>query len=302
MILEAANKKKVDANREWIIGLPGRLVCPTTTFFESVFFHMPASVDTPSNLILRAIAEGIYPANLWKYRPNNPFTDDIFQSQALYFPYPPQLNDPFDCQIQPVNCTPAEVTAFVQQNNAGRSNSDIRAMVAEATRDPAAFRRSINDSMRKSINRVGVCSFTTNFDNLLMWAHYTESHKGLCLGFDVTQDPELFDVPLIVQYAPTYPVYNHLTDSSQLAYKVLATKSDHWTYEEEVRVMKIPMPPNQKMSFNPLVLREVLFGCNMSADERQRIKQLAKNNGFGHTIFKRAVISSNSYALTFVPC
>lgn len=262
---------------------------------------MPASVDTPSNLILRAIAEGIYPASLWKYRPNNSFTDDIFQSHALYFPYPTQLNDPFDCQIQPVTCTPAEIAAFVQQNNAGRSNSDMRAMVAEATRDPDAFRGSINDSMRKFINKVGVCSFTTNFDNLLMWAHYTESHKGLCLGFDVTQDPDLFDVPLQVQYAP-YPVYNHLTDSSQLAYKVLATKSDHWAYEEEVRVMKIPMPLKQKMSFNPLVLREVLFGCNMSADERQRIKQLAKNSGFGHTIFKRAVVSPNSYALTFVPC
>lgn len=263
---------------------------------------MPSSTETTSDLLLRAVAEGIYPPSLWKYRPNNTFTDDIFQSQALYFPYPTQLNDPFDCQIQPVSCTPAEVTAFVQQHNAGKSNSEIRATVAEATKSPAAFRHSINESMRKFINKVGVCSFTTNFDNLLMWAHYTESHKGLCLGFDVTQAPDLFTIPLKVQYAPTYPVYNHLTDSMQMANKVLAAKSDHWTYEEEVRVMKVPMPHNQKASFNPLALREVLFGCNMSADERQRIKHLAKNNGFGHTVFKQAVVSPNSYALTFVAC
>jgi hypothetical protein len=263
---------------------------------------MPSSTASLPDLMLQAIAEGIYPAKLWKYRPNNNFTDDIFQSQALYFPYPPQLNDPFDCQIQPISCTPAEVTAFVHQNNAGRSSADLRAMVAEATKNPAGFRRSINESMRKYINKLGVCSFTTNFDNLLMWAHYTESHKGLCLGFDVAQDPELFITPLKVRYAPTYPVYNHLTDSAQIADKVLAAKSDHWIYEEEVRVVKSPMPANQKVSFNPLALREVLFGYNMPVNERRRIKHLAKNTGFGHTIFKQAVISPNSYSLTFVTC
>jgi hypothetical protein len=263
---------------------------------------MSASITSLPNLLLQGIAQGIYPANLWKYRPNNTFTDDIFQSQALYFPYPPQLNDPFDCQIQPVSCAPAEVTAFVHQNNAGKSNADLKAMVAEAIKNPAKFRRSINESMRKFINKLGVCSFTTNFDNLLMWAHYTESHKGLCLGFDVTQDPALFITPLKVQYASTYPIYNHLTDSAQLANKVLAVKSDHWVYEEEVRVMKTPMPANQKISFNHLALREVLFGCNMPINEQRRIKHLAKRSGFKHTVFKRAVISPNSYALTFVPC
>lgn len=251
--------------------------------------------------LLYAIKQNVYPSQLWKYRPNNKFTDDVFVSQVLYFPTPPQLNDPFDCQIQPVVATPTEIAVWVQQHNPGASVQQLQNVIAHATSNPNAFRKDINEVMRKHIDKLGVCSFTTNPDHPLMWAHYTESHKGLCLGFDVTQDPGLFLVPLRVNYSPTYPLYNHLTQSKQMAEFVLSAKSNHWAYEDEWRVMKHQMPANQKYTFKPQALREVIFGYNMDTKERKRLKLLARQYGFKHVTFKRAIITETSYAIGFVP-
>lgn len=251
--------------------------------------------------ILFGIEQNQYPATLYKYRPNNKYTDDIFTSSALFFPTPPSFNDPFDCQIQPVEPTREDVMTWVRQQNPAASPVDILTACNRITSNLPGFRDMINESMRKFINKSGLTCFTTKHDNLLMWAHYTESHKGYCLKFDLTKDPLFFLTPLKVQYGPTYPVYNHMTDSGEIAKKVLAVKSDHWAYEEEWRVFK-PGQGNQKIPFKREALTEVLFGCNMSAAEITKVKNLALASGFQHVTFSKAVVSPNSYALTFAPC
>ncbi|MBL0525135.1 DUF2971 domain-containing protein [Aeromonas dhakensis] len=37
---------------------------------------------------------------------------------------------------------------------------------------------------RATINELGVVSFSETSRNLLMWAHYANEHKGMCIGFD----------------------------------------------------------------------------------------------------------------------
>lgn len=93
-----------------------------------------------------------------------------------------------------------------------------------------------------------VACFSKNKNSLLMWSHYADSHKGVCLEFeydskyfyDVIYDEKVaeFDVMAGLQAALASAIlgkkeYDQL--SLDLTLKPFYTKSIEWKYEEEVR-------------------------------------------------------------------
>ena len=52
---------------------------------------------------------------------------------------------------------------------------------------------------------IGICCFSFNPKSILMWSHYTNNHKGVCLKFDYKQDIEGFRVSSPVEYVEEYP-------------------------------------------------------------------------------------------------
>lgn len=105
-----------------------------------------------------------------------------------------------------------------------------------------------------------------------MWAHYAESHKGVCLGFDILEEDkirkivyepdrlkDLFDV--------TKP--NAGADKETLL-KILTTKFKQWEYENEWRVFANLDDYDTKtglyyVDFGPtVVLREIIVGARCS--------------------------------------
>ena len=67
-----------------------------------------------------------------------------------------------------------------------------------------------------------------NPDNLLLWAHYSASHTGVCLKFDITKDEDLFALTFAVKYSKDYPKFDYLKERDQLVDKAMRTKSIHW--------------------------------------------------------------------------
>jgi hypothetical protein len=62
-----------------------------------------------------------------------------------------------------------------------------------------------------------------------MWAHYADSHKGICLGFEIAED--------------YYKEVNYISEplpfagpSLETVNQMLYTKFDDWKYEGEVRI------------------------------------------------------------------
>ena len=120
----------------------------------------------------------------------------------------------------------------------------------------------------------GMVCFTDNWRSPVMWAHYAEKHNGLCMGFDLPDDPGIVNE---VHYQPDR--LRNMLDSSKRLYgvdtkmieQVLTTKYKDWSYEREYRVFKEleDREPNGKyyLPFGPnLVLREVILGvrCTLS--------------------------------------
>src|SRR5437879_5570695 len=86
-------------------------------------------------------------------------------------------------------------------------------------------------------NTFGAVCMGRHWESPLMWGHYADNHKGVCLGFDVA------DVwPKQINYEPERLA--HLIKIGEPAgglthdalEQVLTTKYQQWAYEEEWRL------------------------------------------------------------------
>jgi Protein of unknown function (DUF2971) len=150
------------------------------------------------------------PRILYRYMPLRRL-EDVLRSE-FYFSSPESLNDPFDCQLN----------AKLEGSHADRVNFYNRAMKARHL-NRGERRREIKDksevltpelfeeafaAVRNRANRRGVLCFSEPKADLLMWAHYAESHTGVCLGLDTAA--EFYQKVRPVTYSASYPKENLL--------------------------------------------------------------------------------------------
>lgn len=89
--------------------------------------------------------------------------------------------------------------------------------------------------------RYGIECFSRSWSNVLMWSHYGDKHRGICLGFDV---PDELTRPVEylseVQIETTLMVEKHSDFSAERGTKIidrlLGAKYEGWSYEQEIRV------------------------------------------------------------------
>jgi hypothetical protein len=149
----------------------------------------------------------------------------------------------------------------------------------------------------KVFSSKGILSLTDDPENILMWAHYCESHTGFALGFELLKDIQFFNAPLRVKYSPNYPAYHYLTEPDKIAVLGLGTKSDHWEYEREIRILK----NNQGLHpFDKACLVEVILGCRIDPANETLIRGYLNSYGYGHVTVKKAQVSSTKYELQLV--
>jgi len=101
----------------------------------------------------------------------------------------------------------------------------------------AIGRGHIYKEPRKAENHLrgtGVISFTEVVDNILMWSHYANSHKGVAVEFNPKHD--YFHSIQRVRYTTQRPDLR--TQYSEIMAPELYFKSDQWMYEKEWRLVK----------------------------------------------------------------
>lgn len=74
--------------------------------------------------------------------------------------------------------------------------------------------------------------------NLLMWAHYAESHKGIAI--QLKESSALIQNMSPVVYRKKRPIINgkYISESEVIFARDLYVKSDHWKYESEYRLSR----------------------------------------------------------------
>jgi hypothetical protein len=163
------------------------------------------------------------PPRLFKYQPVYEDPDKNYslrnlREQKLWFSKPESFNDPFDCSIN-FDIIDADKDEKIQS---------LFVRLLEIATDKKSFRSKymtdgkVNDSFKadairmakdatKSViarKQIGTSCFAESNDNILMWSHYANSHKGFCLEFDTSFEPfkpKKVQTVLKVSYSEKYP-------------------------------------------------------------------------------------------------
>jgi hypothetical protein len=100
--------------------------------------------------------------------------------------------------------------------------------------------RAIRASIRENKANIGMCSFSEVHDHELMWAHYADQFRGICISYSLSK--LLKGLPKDVHfvrmfYNETEPTIHRTSDDpGHLAKMVLSYKSYKWLYEREWRM------------------------------------------------------------------
>ncbi len=177
----------------------------------------------------------------------------IFEEGFIRLSQPSVLNDPFEASFCP------------------KSLDELATYFDDSTSwDPVFGKLTFSQHVALRLHHIGVISFTENKENLLMWAHYANEHKGIVAGIAyIPQVGSIFEnlfrteslinsswgpewskfdgVPKSVSYRKGLRYRNDKFDydysniaaegADRILYEVFLQKSDEWIYEQEHRVI-----------------------------------------------------------------
>jgi len=131
----------------------------------------------------------------------------------------------------------------------------------------AKKRRRLRKRIRQLGERVGVLCFSRSWQNPVMWSHYADKHRGICLGFSIA-DELLLQVRYCEKRAAQdlSPLLDGQEPRKEFKGLLFGTKYKAWRYEEEVRVVIDLSDGIEKkgLHFRPfgngIELREVIVG------------------------------------------
>lgn len=219
-------------------------------------------------ILQHAVETGQYPRYIYRYMPINNQTILALKEHYLWFSSFASFNDPYEGKIRvSKNYAKEDLIAFFTSREHMMTEEDK----AELLANPNAF---IEKGMCLAREGIKICCFSTICDNLLMWAHYADKHKGICLQFDITEDnSNALDSLMHVQYTNVNYSFNYIHDSDGYIRKLVCTKALDWAYEKEIRVSK-PVMEGNICYYNPRMLKSVILGCKSEAEDIEKIKQI----------------------------
>lgn len=249
-----------------------------------------------AHLLLLAIQQGRVPRYLYKYRTIESLKDYYLRKSEAYFAKFASLNDPYEAYAN-------YATEY--------SDEDWRAIFRKLGTPPYAWAflldtiHSNPDKMHEIIRQcidagtaeAGVLCLSAENDNLLLWTHYAAEGKGVCVEFDIEQDPCFFLLPKQVSYSNDIVSLNYMKEQER-AMEPLYHKSAQWSYENEYRVIKPGFIGAR--AFNKEALTSIIFGHAVTQEEIEDVKQKASANGFSQIKYKRAVKGNDISKLDIV--
>lgn len=179
---------------------------------------------------------------LYKYKSfiDFEFTADILINRRLYASHFKELNDPMEGDFSP--------------------DSDLE----------------YNKLVEKEMNLIRVCSLSKGMSSTILWAHYADGFKGICIEIDINDS--IIEAHKI-NYGPFNPVpfdnYRGMHGNEEIysprdwAKAALTGKYEEWEYENEYRLFS-----NSKYIDNGLKITAVYLGTRISKTYEDILKRI----------------------------
>lgn len=161
------------------------------------------------------------------------------------------------------------------------TNPDYECGVVEAECRLLTYK--IQSELLKQYNR-GICCFSSAEDNPLLWSHYGDQHRGLCVGYDLNRLPKprlhkvMYGSNRIIHTSTIKKAILEKNDEYQemLDRDVLLRKALPWSYEYEWRLLG-----NRGIQDSVLALTDVTFGLRCPVAVRHAVISALKSRTGG---------------------
>lgn len=217
-------------------------------------------------------AEGInlkmqyFPQSFFKYRKLNSRTIDSIKDSKIWLAEIASLNDPFECSVQFDNNECLRLffsdknflKGFKEKFGVELSNNEMNEIVNSEEPYLVYSRICISKNIELNISpekqliivqkrwaeivdqtnkNLRICCFSEFNDSLLMWSHYADEHKGVCIEYDFKEEDEIRSFLQPIDYRDKIykiNIFEDLTALRQIGASL--TKCKAWEYEAEWRL------------------------------------------------------------------
>jgi len=122
----------------------------------------------------------------------------------------------------------------------------------------------------------GVCCFSTTYSSPVLWGHYGEQHRGLCVGYGTDRAPKpqlqraVYGGSRIIRTSTLVRAFlqDDRNAKDELDRDVLLRKARGWSYEREWRLVGV-----QGLHASPLLLKEITFGLRCPLSVKHAVVQ-----------------------------
>jgi hypothetical protein len=98
--------------------------------------------------------------------------------------------------------------------------------------------QKIQEESRKNVR---VCCFSENNDSILMWSHYADEHRGICVEYDFLDADNIRYLIQPILYSDERLAIDTMEGLTVLSQVMAAVyKATVWSYESEWRITAIP--------------------------------------------------------------
>jgi hypothetical protein len=249
-----------------------------------------------------------WPHHLYKYKPCNiQHLRSFIVDSLLYLSARSELNDPFDVKsvLHFTKETLHPPSYYKQLSKDQGLTHSKRKEIKNRLSSPEKIKNAIQSHLYKAIEGTGFHSFTKRHRDLLMWSHYADGHRGVCMVFSTAHDIDTFINALPVSYQQSLPVIEYSQNiGGDLVKKAFLTKAKPWKYEDERRIF-CPKLAKKFLYFDPASLVGLIFGANISTENEAAIRGLVDERvakGLPTLKIYRAFQSENEYRLRIQIC
>ena len=183
------------------------------------------------------------PASLFKYYGSTARNLENIKTNKMWYSAPCNFNDVFDCEITVdenaiFNCALQMASPKMKIRAGSQMWKQIRETMRQETKSFCSNFKSMRSTM-------GISCLSESDDSLLMWAHYANNHRGMCVEYDLMEiNKQLQFTPVPIIYSKDRVCFDTLNpdtagnDAVALFIQSLTSKSEEWSYEREWRIIR----------------------------------------------------------------
>ena len=154
--------------------------------------------------------------------------------------------------------------------------------------------------IKDMINKIKICSLSSEYDNFLMWSHYANEHKGICIAYDISKIKEynktILKKVIYTKKIQIYKPYNHifenliLNNEEKNFISLFYLKHKNWKYEKEYRIITY-----EDYDFINLPIKAIYFGMNADINHINLVKNFIKDKNI--ELYKMKPNENNLFGL-----